>query len=85
MVRGLRAPLYVQALKKKDGQKLDSLRASEYISLWLWHECFKFYHTNCETDGAGHDIINNFIFLCISMKNLISISNFSNIVMKNVQ
>ena len=41
--------------------------------------------TASETDDGGHDIIDNFEFLCNSMENLISIWNFTNTVIENVK
>ena len=37
------------------------------------------------SDDVGHDVINNFEFLCSSVKNLISIQNLTNTVIKNVK
>ena len=57
-------------------------------SLLLKNQLLSFYKAfslDLNRDDGGHDSINNFEFLCNSMKSLISISNFSIIVMKDVK
>ena len=41
--------------------------------------------TTLYSDDGGHDVFDKFEFSCNSMKNLISIWNFTNTVMKNVK
>ena len=81
---GLKAPIQ-NGLKIKCGNLDFMSKAWIQTTAWKLTSLSSRYNLMSKTNDGGHDVINNFEFPCNSMKNLISIWNFTNKVKKNVK